>query len=106
RSAGKGGKMLDVTDLRIEFRGYLVTLLSQGAYELIVQTDTQPVEAHLLAMLTTARDTAESDEPSGWYFEAQLCGKTAFVERFGGMRDLSRDTHEGGQWSVYLPGER
>lgn len=98
--------MIDVTDLSIQFRGYPVTLLSQGAYELIVKADTRPVEAHLLDMLATARDTAEPDEPSGWCFEAELCGEEACIERFGGMRDLSRDTHEGGQWSIFLPGER
>jgi hypothetical protein len=98
--------MLNVTGLRIEFRGYPVTQLSQGAYELIVKAGTRPIEAHLLAMLATARETAEADEPPGWYFEAELCGKAACIERFGGIRDLSRDTHEGGQWSVFLPGER
>jgi hypothetical protein len=33
-------------------------------------------------------------------------GRTVRVERFGGIRDLDHDRHEGGQWSVLLPSER
>ncbi len=98
--------MIDISGLGVQFRGYPVTLLSEGAAQAIgtghwAQDD---LTAALLRALRAARDTAEPGEPSGWIFEADLDGTAVWVERFGGMR--SQDSHEGGQWSVYLPAER
>jgi hypothetical protein len=100
---------LDVSKGDLGFRGYPVTLLSEGVDRLLedaagdARGGAWPL---LLAMLRDATDTAEPDEPSGWIFQSRLCGQTVWIERFGGMRDLSNDTHEGAQWSVYLPKER
>lgn len=93
---------LDASGLNIHFRGYPVTLVSDGVVRLLGGPASVPVGLRYL--LAAAKDTAEPDEPSGWYFEADFDGTAISVERFGGVR--SRDSHEGGQWSVFLPGER
>lgn len=97
--------MIDATQLALEFRGYPVTVISEGVAELL-PGDYHAASESLLATLSSAQDTAEPDEPSGWIFESELAGKRIWIERFGGIRDLDRDRHEGGQWSVYLPSER
>lgn len=99
--------MQDIRACEIVFRGYPVTLLSDGVDELLGRLERAPggdAWAHLLNALRDAVDTAEPDEPSGWIFKSSIGDTEVRIERFGGMR--SRDRHEGGQWSVYLPSER
>ena len=99
----------------INFRGYPVTVVSDTVGQLLDQAATglatfytHAEAAHMLILeaLGNAKDTAGPGEPSGWIFESILCGETVWIERFGGIRDLSSDRHDGGQWSIYLPEER
>jgi hypothetical protein len=93
----------DISGWDISFRGYPVTLASPGVAALLPPGEGDAARA-VLTILAAAVDTAEPDEPSGWIFESSLDGEDVWVERFGGMRETDR--HEGGKWSVYLPGER
>ncbi len=101
---------LNVSNSGQIFRGYPVTVISEGADDVLARAvEAAPGTADvtlLLAMLRDAVDTAELDEPSGWLFKSSIGGTEVWIERFGGVRDLSNDRHEGGQWSVYLPEER
>jgi hypothetical protein len=103
----KESTMIDISEYGFQFRGYPVTVASEGVMALL-RRDGHGVACRLSWILQSATDTAELDEPSGWIFEAQL-GTPAkpipvWIERFGGIRDTDR--HEGGQWSVYLSSER
>jgi hypothetical protein len=94
--------MIDVTSYRLNFRGYPVTLVSDGVAALLAESGHG--SAWLSWVLREAADTAEPGEPYGWLFSSDIDGHVVQVERFGGVRD---DTgHHDGQWSVYLPGER
>jgi hypothetical protein len=95
--------MIDVTGYRLNFRGYPVTLVSDGVAALSQETGLGLGSA-LGPVLFLATDTAGPDEPSGWMFTSELDGHEVWIERFGGIRD--EDSHKGGQWSVYLPAER
>ncbi len=101
---------LNVGSSGLIFRGYPVTVISEGADDALARAvEAAPGTADvtlLLAMLRDAVDTAEADEPSGWLFRSTLGGTEVWIERFGGVRDLPTSRHDGGQWSVYLPGER
>ena len=95
---------IDASSAGFQFRGYPVTIISEGV-EALLRCCGESTETGLAAILHTATDTAEPDEPSGWIFQSRAVGGvTVWIERFGGMRE--RDRHEGGQWSVYLPSER
>ena len=94
--------MNDIRHLELNWRGYPVTLLSDGVARLLGPSP----QTELLVALASAQDTAEPDEPSGWIFATEVGGEEVWVERFGGVRDFTTSRHEGGQWSVYLPEER
>jgi hypothetical protein len=101
---------LSIGDGTLGFRGYPVTVISEGADAALARAvaaapGTTDVTL-LLAMLRNAVDLAEPGEPSGWQFRSHIGGTEVWIERFGGVRDLTAGTHEGGQWSVYLPAER
>lgn len=101
---------LNVSRGGLIFRGYPVTVISEGADDALARAvAAAPGTADvtlLLAMLRNATDTAEPGEPSGWIFRSHIGTTEVWIERFGGVRDLTAGTHEGGQWSVYLPEER
>ncbi len=105
--------MIDVSSLELHWRGYPVTLVSDGVAARL-RASSHPAGGVLHGVLQEAVDTAESDEPSGWLFESHLAGfahvglpdAKVWIERFGGVRDLDIGKHEDGQWSVYLPSER
>jgi hypothetical protein len=95
--------MNDVTGYRLNFRGYPVTVVSDGVAALLAESS-HGAACDLSWVLRKAADTAEPGEPSGWYFSSDIDGHAVMIERFGGVRD---DTgHHDGQWSVYLPEER
>ena len=100
--------MIDISEHGFQFRGYPVTVASEGVMALISDSD-HGVEPELAWILGMAEDTAGPDEPSGWLFKSFISpppegGTVVRIERFGGIRDTDR--HEGGMWSIYLPGER
>lgn len=101
---------LNISACCLIFRGYPVTVISEGADDALGRAvDAAPGTVDvtvLLAMLRNAVDLAGPGEPSGWQFRSRIGTTEVWIERFGGIRDLSAGTHEGGQWSVYLPGER
>jgi hypothetical protein len=105
--------MIDVSRLQIGWRGYPVTMVSPGVWSLLLRAGGHDAVTRRLirALLAVAKDTAEWDEPSGWIFESWLPSgpgetETIWIERVDGVRDVSEDKHEGGRWSIYLPGER
>jgi hypothetical protein len=88
--------MIDVTSYRLNFRGYPVTLVSDGVASLLSESSHGP-DCDLSYVLRQAHDTAQPpDEPSGWYFTSQLAGQTVSIERFG----------KPAMWSVFLTDER
>ncbi len=89
--------MIDISGLGFQFRGYPVTIATEGAMALLAGG----VPSNLGRLLRESHDTAGPDEPSGWIFESDVNGKVVWIGRFGGLRETGR--HEGGQWSVYLP---
>lgn len=95
--------MIDVTGYRLNFRGYPVTVVSDGVAALLAESSHGPA-CDLSWVLRQATDTAGPGEPSGWYFTSDIDGTPVMIERFGGIR--SADRHAGGQWSVFLPDER
>jgi hypothetical protein len=105
----KDSTMNDITALDIHFRGYPVTVVSDGAWKELWLEGSNCAGQKLRTLLHNAVDTAGPDEPSGWLFSSSLGtadGTEVWIERFGGMRDFSTNRHEGGMWSVYLPAER
>ena len=78
------------------FHGCPVTLISEGVEALL-----QRCGADLDSILRTATDV----EPSGCILQSTAVGGvTVWIERFGCTYEDGR--HEGGEWSVFLPGER
>jgi len=95
--------MIDISALDVHWRGYPVTIVSDGVRDLLGPT-TRTASADLLVLLDEAEDVARAGEPSGWLFRSHLAGEDIRIERFGGIRGA--DNHDGGAWSVYLPAER
>ena len=90
--------MINISSAGFQFR--LVTLVSEGVAALL-QRCGETVESGLGSILRTATDV----EPSGCILQSSAVGGvTVWVERFGCAYEDGR--HEGGEWSVFLPGER
>ncbi len=87
--------MIDITSYRLNFRGYPVTLVSEGVAAMLAESSHGP-DCDLSWVLRQAKDTAEAGDVFDWYFESSIDGRPVSIERFG----------EPSQWSVFLPGER
>ena len=87
--------MIDVTSYRLNFRGYPVTVVSDGVAELLAESSHGP-DCDLSWVLRQAKDTAEAGDIFDWYFESDIDGTTVSIERFG----------DPSQWSVFLAHER
>lgn len=94
--------MIDISNWDLRWRGYPVTVVSEGVAELLGGWTASAVGD----LLSRAVDTAEPGEPADWMFESELGGTKIWIERFGGVRNFTTGKHEDGQWSVYLPSER
>ena len=104
--------MIDISALGFQFRGAPVTLMSEGVEELLGRTRMvraalaqlrwcgEKAEAPLDVILLTA--TAMADDCI-WQSRA-LGSVPVWIERFGCT--FEQGHHEGGEWSVFLPGER
>ena len=87
--------VIDVRRAGIQFRGAPVALISEGVAALFSRC------GGLDSILRTATDV----EPSGCLLQSSaVSGVTVWIERFGCTYEDGR--HEGGGWSVFLPGER
>lgn len=92
--------MIDIGSAGLQFRGAPVTLMSEGVDALFRRCG-QSVGSGLGLILRTATDV----EPSGCILQSSAVGGvTVWIERFGCAYEDGR--HEGGEWSVFLPGER
>ena len=87
--------MIDIRSAGIQFRGAPVTLMSEGVDALL-----RNCGADLEATLRAAADV----EPSGCIVQSRVGAGMVWAERFGCT--FERGSHEGGEWSVFLPEER
>lgn len=116
--------MIDISEYGFQFRGYPVTIVSEGVMAVISDSD-HGVEPELAWILQSAKDWATlsagrggpamTDCPSGWFFESFISpppegGTIVLISRFdqdGYPLSYERwvDRHPGGQWAIYLPSE-
>jgi hypothetical protein len=92
--------VIDISATGVQFRGALVTLMGEGV-EALLRRNGESVEVGIGSILRTATDV----EPSGCICQSSAVGGvTVWIELFGCTFEDGR--HEGGEWSVFLPGER
>ena len=92
--------MIDISSAGIQFHGAPVTFMSEGV-EALLRRCGESTESGLGSMLQAPAYV----EPSGCIFQSSaVLGVTVWIERFGCTYEDGR--HEGGGWSVFLPGER
>lgn len=92
--------MIDVSAAGVQFRSAPVALISEGV-EALLRRCGESVESGLGLILRTVTDV----EPSGCICQSRAVGgRQVVIERFGCTFEQGR--HEGGAWSVFLPGER
>jgi hypothetical protein len=108
--------VIDFTSAGFSWRGYPITIVSDGAADVLIPLREHGIPRRFLpnlvdlyrprlsALLESMTDLAGPGEPADWTFSGQLDGVTVWAERFGGVRDDRG--HHGGGWSLYLPGER
>lgn len=96
--------MIDISDLGFQFRDAPVTLMSEGVEALLLRCGYRCAVTGLSLILSTATNPGKPDEFGCIFKSCAIGGEPVWVERFDCTFKQGR--HEGGQWSVFLQGER
>jgi hypothetical protein len=96
--------LTDISPLAVCFRGYPVRYITTPVVERFPEFIIGPHV--LLEVVGRMVDVANANEPADWYFEASYGGRRLWLERGGGVRDLTTGRHQDGCWTLTFPEDR